>query len=85
MLALGVSSCFLNLIGLRAIDATLIGKEQQPVVSCGHKEVRDNIVSSKRGSLNTLATAVLAAVIGALGSLDVTTAGDGDNHLFFGN
>ncbi|CAB4615923.1 unannotated protein [freshwater metagenome] len=44
------------------------------MVSSGYEEVINHVVGAKVGSLNALATAVLLAVVIALGALDVSAA-----------
>ena len=44
MLALGVATTLLYLVGLRAVDAALIREEQQPMVGGGDEEMLDHVI-----------------------------------------
>jgi hypothetical protein len=68
-------------MGLRAIHAALVGKEKQPVVRRGDKEVLDDIVGAQSRPPNALAAALLRTVVVAARPLDVPAAGDGDDHF----
>ena len=85
MLALRVAAGLLHLVGLGAVDAALVREEQQPVVRGGDEEVLDHVFAAQLRALDALAAAVLAAVVVAAGALDVAAAGDGDDHLLFGD
>ena len=85
MLALGVAAGLEHLVCLGSVNPALVGEEQQPVMGGGHEEVLNHIVCTKRCALHALAATVLRAVVVALGALDVATAGERDNHLFFRN
>ena len=85
MLTLGIATGLLNFVGPGTINATLVAKEKQPVVSCCHKEVLDDVIGAQAGALHAFAASVLLAIVVALGALDVTATSDGDDHFFFRN
>ena len=71
------------MVALRSIDATLIGEEQQPVVSAGHHEVLDDIVLSKRSASDAAPATALRPVQVRAGSFRVTTGGDRHDDILF--
>ena len=85
VLTLGVAAGLGDLVRLRAVDAALRREEQQPVVGRGDEEVLDDVVGAQLRALDALAAAVLLAVVVAARALDVAVAGDGDDHLLFGD
>ena len=85
MLALGVAPALGQLVALGAVDAAVVGEEQQPAVRRGDEEVVDDVVLAQRGPADALAAAVLGAVGVGAGALGVAGAGDGDDHVLLGD
>ena len=85
VLTLGITPGLLHFIRLCTVNATGIGEEQKPMVSGGYKEVLPDIVGTQLRTLNTLAAAVLAAVVVTPSALNVPAPSNGKHHLFFRN
>ena len=85
MLSLGITPSLLQFIALGAIYAPQIGKEQNPAVCGGHEEMLHNIVAAQLSASNTLTTAMLAAVLVAAGTFDISAAGNRYDDFFLRN
>src|SRR5699024_6636571 len=85
VLALRVPRRLGQLITLGAVDAALVGEEQQPAVGGGGEEVLDHVVLAQRGPPHPLAAAFLGSVLVLPGALDVAAPGDGDDHVLLGD
>ena len=85
MLSLGITPSLLQFIALGAVYAPQIGKEQNPAVCGGHEEVLHNIVAAQLSTSNTLTAAMLAAVLVAAGTFDVSAAGNRYDNFFLRN
>ncbi len=85
MLAFRVAARLHYLVRLDPQHPPGVREEQEPVMSGCHKKVFNNIVGPQLGALDALAATMLRAIVVAARSLDVSAAGDGDHHFFFGN
>ena len=85
MLSLGITPSLLQFIALGAVYAPQIGKEQNPAVCGGHEEMLHNIVAAQLSASNTLTTAMLAAVLVAAGTFDISAAGNRYDDFFLRN
>src|SRR6202012_5963863 len=83
VLALRVATRLLDLVRLGPEYSTRVREEQQPVMGGRAEEVLDDVVRAKLGALDSLAPAVLAAVVVTPRALDVAATRDGDDHLLF--
>ncbi len=85
VLSLRIAAGLRHLVRLRAVDTTLVREEQQPMVRRRDEEVLDDVVRPQLRALDSLAAAVLRAIVVAASALDVALARDGDDHLLFGD
>ncbi len=83
VLPLRIPSGLDHLVRLRAVDAPRVGEEQQPVVGCRHEEVLDHVIGAQLSTLDSLASAVLTAVVVDARALDVPASRDRDDHVLF--
>src|SRR5699024_2394405 len=74
-----------QLIGLESVDATEVGKEQDPVVSGANEEVLDDVILLQLRATHALAAALLCLVGINLGALGVASSGDRDNYILAGD
>ncbi len=85
MAALRIPARLRQMPALRAVGASHVGQEYQPIVVGDGEQVIDLVLGTQRCAPNALAAALLSAVLVDAGALDVTAAGDGDNHLLIRN
>ena len=85
MLPLRVASSLGKFVSFRPINPALIGKERQPVMSSGGKEVIHHVIFAQLRTLNALAASLLAAVLIQAGAFDIPRTGNSDHHVLFLN
>ena len=85
VLALRVTTGFLQLVTLRTVHATQVREEQNPAVRSGHEEVLHHVITAQRGTLNALTATVLATVLITAGALNVAAASNRHHDLLLGD
>ena len=81
----GCSSRFRNLVGLKPVHPSPVGKEHQAVEIGRHQQVIQIILIDGGHAADSLSAAVLALEIIGGHSLDVTQVGHGDDHVIIRN
>ena len=85
MLAARITSGLGQLICLGPIHPAGVGEEQQPMMCRGDEEVLHHVVAAQCRTLDAAPTATLCTIGVGAGALGITTGGDGDDHILFGD